>query len=212
MARIRSHRVCFTVNNYSLEDVDNFVKYCEGNEKVLYAVAGLEIGEQGTPHIQGYIHLDMDPQKGGIKFWKSELPFKSAHFSTARGTDIQNQAYCTKDGPFFEHGTPAEDKGNVWERLVRAAKVSMEEAEQVSAELFVRHYHQLESINAAYNKPIPKVNIEELRPWQATAIQKLEAQPDRKVLFVVDEEGGKGKSELTKYLMANKEAWACQGE
>jgi len=212
MSRIRSNRVCFTVNNYEDKDCSAFIEYVEKNSKVRYAVCGEEVGEQGTPHLQGYINLDMDPQKGGIKFWKTELPFgKKAHFESARGSDLQNQTYCTKDGIYYEFGSPSESAEGIYERLVDAAKISMDEAFKISAELTVRYYNQLKQINADYSRQLPKVAITELREWQKEVVESLENQGERDILFVVDLEGGKGKSSLTKYLMVEKEAWACQG-
>lgn len=212
MSRIRSNRVCFTVNNYAEEDTANFIEYVEGNVKVKYAVCGEEIGKQGTLHLQGYIHLDMDPQKGGIKFWKSELPFgKKAHFESARGTDQQNQAYCTKDGIFYEKGTPSETSESIWKRLVEAAEISMDEVKKVSYEHYVRFHSQLESINARAAVQLPETDIVELNTWQAEVVEKLKVQTKRKVLFVIDYEGGKGKTELTKWMKINMNAWSCQG-
>lgn len=212
MARIRSNRVCFTVNNYEAEDTTKFIDYVEKNCKVKYAVCGEEIGNSGTLHLQGYIHLDMDPQKGGIKFWKEELPFgKKAHFETARGTDLDNQRYCTKDGIYYEKGEPALTNEGIFERLVNAAKISMDEAFAINTELTLRYYNQLVQINATYSRPVPEMDVVELRPWQQEVVDKLDAQNSRQILFVIDTEGGKGKSELAKWLMIHKNAWACQG-
>ncbi len=46
---------------------------------------------------------------------------------------------------------------------------------------------------------------------QKTALRMLDAQDDRKVLFIVDVKGGGGKSTLCKYLIKEMGAWACQG-
>ncbi len=212
MARIRSNRVCFTVNNYEEEDTTKFIEYVESNQKVKYAICGEEVGKQGTFHLQGYIHLDMDPQKGGIRFWKDELPFgKKAHFESARGTDLQNKTYCSKDGIYYEFGEASDSHEGIWERLFAAAKVDMDETFKISAELAIRHYHQLSAINAKYSVSKPKNCIKELRPWQKEVLEKLDGQDDRKILFVVDYRGGKGKTSLTKYLLANHEAWSCSG-
>jgi len=59
--------------------------------------------------------------------------------------------------------------------------------------------------------PVPEMDVVELRPWQQEVVDKLDAQNSRQILFVIDTEGGKGKSELAKWLMIHKNAWACQG-
>jgi len=52
-----------------------------------------------------------------------------------------------------------------------------------------------------------------LSEWQTNVVDRLLRQDDRKILFVVDVEGGKGKSFLARHLMSRfgKRAWACQG-
>ena len=46
----------------------------------------------------------------------------------------------------------------------------------------------------------------QLRPWQRHTMMLLEHQTDREILFVVDEEGNKGKTWLAKYIRANQNA------
>lgn len=210
MARLRTNRVCFTLNNYEQEDVDKFVEYST-REDVKYLIVGEEVGENGTPHLQGFIHLDADRKKCGLKFWKEELPGgKRAHFEAARGTDEQNSKYCTKSGPYLEVGKPSVPE-SLWGRVFEAAKQSLEEALAIDPEIAVKHYHQLKSIYDDHNHPQMTSELPELREWQKKAVEMLETQTERQVLFIVDEEGGKGKSALTKHLMTTKKTWACQG-
>ena len=113
MVRVRSNRVTFTVNNYDLSDVELIQEYSK-KQYCKYIVCGEEIGENGTPHLQGFVHIEKDPKSCGIKFWKEEFKFSNqAHFETARGTDEQNEAYCTKEGPFFASGLPCA-AGDIW--------------------------------------------------------------------------------------------------
>lgn len=46
----------------------------------------------------------------------------------------------------------------------------------------------------------------ELREWQSKALMALMMQDDRRVLWIYDEQGGKGKTTLAKYLAVNHEA------
>lgn len=41
----------------------------------------------------------------------------------------------------------------------------------------------------------------DLKEWQTEAMEMLEAQDDRKILFVVDIEGNQGKTYLSKYIV-----------
>ena len=216
MARIRSNRVCFTLNNYEEEDLSKIIEFAEtasdNGSIIKYIVCGEEVGANGTRHLQGFINVDMDPKKCGIKYWKEFFQFsQAAHFENSRGTDLQNKTYCTKEDIYIEGGTPEEKQTSVHERIFNTAKISVEEAVAIDYEFGMRNYNQLKQIYADYNRQVPTCGIEELREWQKEVIDRLDAQGSRKILFVVDREGGKGKSELTKWLLCNRKAWACQG-
>lgn len=212
MVRVRSNRVTFTLNNYEQKDLEDFEKYFENNKKIIYGVVGQEIGENGTPHLQGFIHYDMDTKKGGINFWKKEIPGgERAHFETARGTDQQNEEYCTKEGVFIETGTPS-DATSKWDKVLQTAKVNLEDALEIDAEISVKYFNQLQAIHNKYGGQKMQAKLEKLRDWQETALRKLKNQTERQILFVVDIEGGKGKSALCRHLMTTEDAWACQGE
>jgi len=88
-----SIRWCFTLNNYTLDDMDMFSSivpiYCKKY------IIGREIGEQGTPHLQGYIELKKKARPMSI------FPSKSIHWEKAIGNASQNNDYCSKDGEIF---------------------------------------------------------------------------------------------------------------
>jgi len=74
-----------------------------------YVVIGKEVGESGTPHLQGYIYFEQPKSMKQLK----EL-IVGAHLEISKGTAAQNRVYCTKDGNFEERGViPAsqEEKG-----------------------------------------------------------------------------------------------------
>jgi hypothetical protein len=54
----KSRRLCFTIPNYSEEDLARFHLLAESLEKHCYISYGLETGETGFPHIQGYVELN----------------------------------------------------------------------------------------------------------------------------------------------------------
>lgn len=88
MSKIRGY--CFTVNNYTDEDlldVDRLVGESH------YIIVGKEVGENGTPHLQGYVYFENPRSFGGIK---KLLP--RAHIEAAKGTPEQNKMYCGKGG------------------------------------------------------------------------------------------------------------------
>lgn len=82
---------CFTLNNYTNEEVNTLKEKLMSD---LY-VFGYEVGESGTPHIQGF-----------VKFSKATRPLEKLsslpriHWEKCKGTEKQNITYCTKDGKY----------------------------------------------------------------------------------------------------------------
>lgn len=94
-------RWCFTLNNPT--DEEKAVVSGIDPESVKYLIVGQEVGESGTPHLQGFINLKKKKTLKGIK----GLISNRAHFEPARGTDEDNKKYCGKDGNILvEVGTP----------------------------------------------------------------------------------------------------------
>jgi len=93
-------RWCFTLNNYS-EEV--FSSICSKlHEKALTACIGKEVGECGTPHLQGYFELEWKARP--LSIFKDIS--KSIHFEKAKGDKLQNFKYCSKDNLVFHFGFP----------------------------------------------------------------------------------------------------------
>lgn len=89
-----STRYCFTWNNYKEEDI-NFIKSYKSD----YLIFGEEIGESGTPHLQGYIEF-----AGTKKLETLHKHMPKVHWEPRRGTQEQAITYCKKDGKFHEQG------------------------------------------------------------------------------------------------------------
>lgn len=86
--------VVFTLNNYSDEEVNSLKKL-----NYNYIVFGFEIGESGTPHLQGYIEF-----KNSISLSSLKKMIKRAHLERRQGSPLQASDYCKKDGNFWEDG------------------------------------------------------------------------------------------------------------
>lgn len=84
-----SKKWCFTLNNY---EEDEWLQILEVLKEKGKFIMGKEVGEQGTPHIQGY-----------VEFHKKCRPLeciknKRIHWEKAKGNQEQNLKYCSKDG------------------------------------------------------------------------------------------------------------------
>ena len=70
------------------------------DEKMTYMVVGEEIGENGTPHTQGFVILKSRTRRSALSKW---LP--RAYIALMRGNSAQAAEYCMKDGQYMEFGT-----------------------------------------------------------------------------------------------------------
>lgn len=89
-------RWCFTVNNPPADELHH-VKEVITAETVTFTVVGREVGESGTPHLQGFVNLKTKRRLSTMKKWLSPR----AHFEAAKGTDVQNDDYCSKEGDIY---------------------------------------------------------------------------------------------------------------
>lgn len=210
--RVRSNRVCFTLNNYTEEDRCAIEHHFENSTDIKYGICGLEIGESGTPHLQGYLRVDIPAKQGSLLYWRNRLPGGSrCHFESARGNDRASRDYCSKDGPYIEVGSPNASSTDTWRDIYEAAEAGgAANVKTIDAEAAVKYKFQLDAIYRetcqAFEAVLPDI---ELRDWQRDAMARLEVQDDRKVLVVVDEEGGKGKTTLADYIELRRGGWAC---
>ena len=127
----KSNRVCFTLNNYTEEESEQIINWLDSlQENLLYGVIGQEVGEEGTPHLQGFISLCntyLKSKDGIIRWWKSRPGLGRAHLEASRGTDFENEIYCTKDGPWISWGEPRLPAKDVFEAITEACKMGDEE-------------------------------------------------------------------------------------
>lgn len=94
--RNRSRGWCFTINNYTDDDILEIL-YMHDNAE--YTVFGFEVGKKGTPHIQGYTYF-----RNQISFSTIKELLTRANIRAARGNADQNYDYCSKDNDFYEFG------------------------------------------------------------------------------------------------------------
>lgn len=145
----------FTLNNYTEQEVERIKEL-----DVDYIVFGKEVGEQGTPHLQGYLYVRKRLRLGGCK---KLIP--RAHFEPQKGSFEQAIEYCKKDGSFQELGVAPmsqKKKGETEKkRYERAWELAKEgKIEEIDADIRVRLYGTLKRIRSDYQQ-VPE-SIEEL--------------------------------------------------
>lgn len=111
----RFRRFTFTLNNYTREELDAVHAY-----PAKAMVCGLEVGDCGTPHMQGAVLCEVQVSLSQLKAG----PFKRAHIEKMMGSWQQNYDYCTKqDRNAFVKGTvPEPGKRNDLTNTVKLVK------------------------------------------------------------------------------------------
>jgi len=84
----------FTLNNYSEEEF-MLIKELKSN----YIIIGDETGENGTPHLQGYVNF-----ANPISFNTIKKAIPRGHIEVAKGNPYQNFEYCSKQEIKYEDG------------------------------------------------------------------------------------------------------------
>ena len=87
---------CYTLNNYTAEEYEQLQDLdCK------YHIIAKEIGENQTPHLQGFISFK------SARSFKSVLgEMKRWHLEACKGNAEQNMTYCKKQGDYIEIGDP----------------------------------------------------------------------------------------------------------
>ncbi len=162
-------RWCFTLNNYSETDCSSIVPilttFCDK-----YRIAK-EIGESGTPHLQGFISFKTKARPMSVFDFTTSM-----HWEAAKGNDQAQVDYI---------GSNLKNKSS-------------------KSELWLSH-----------GMPLPPAPIEiDLRwnTWLLDLKEKLLEKPDnRTVNWYWSEDGRFGKTQFTRYMIANHNAQLVAG-
>lgn len=121
MPSIQGKYWCFTLNNYTAEEVHALEDVIDQRDKynVTYIIVGVEKAETGTEHLQGFIAFQ---KKVTNKTVKSTVG-RRAHIERAKGSPPQAAEYCKKDGQFVESGVCPQGKGARSDLLEIAKKI-----------------------------------------------------------------------------------------
>jgi len=208
----------FTLNNYTETQITNF----KGNIGTIadYAIFGKEVGANGTPHLQGYIKLIKRTRFNPIKQWFTDNIQAQPHIEAAKGSPQQNKAYCSKQNDFWEFGEcPRQGKRNDLTQFLEDAKVmDKSELQDTHPSNYIRYHKAAADVKKTYDEEKALDDLKDeykdaaLRQWQTDVLHDLLHQDDREIIWLVDEEGGKGKTWFSKYLIANHHAFYVRGE
>lgn len=154
MSRCRGY--VFTLNNWTEEEVEKLRQ--QAGYK--YLIFGREVGENGTPHLQGYV------------YWKAAKTFSACkkalgsryHIEAQKGSCEQAIDYCKKENNYEEIGHPPltqKEKGDKnkkrYERAWDLAKQG--KIEEIDADIRVRHFGTLKRIRSEYQQVPESVSV-----------------------------------------------------
>ena len=96
---------CYTLNNWKIEEY-NALQTIECK----YQIIGKEIGEKGTPHLQGFIAF-----KSARSFNAVRKLMDRWHIEPCKGNAEANMKYCMKENDFIEIGeSPRQGKEMIY--------------------------------------------------------------------------------------------------
>lgn len=203
-------RVCrwvFTLNNYTDDEVNHLVTALE--PATTYLVFGREVGESGTPHLQGFFQLKNSTRFNAVK----QLVGNRAWIAKAVGTTQQASDYCKKEGDFEEFGDVPTEQGNRtdWDVyrdwVIALGRVpSQREIINHNISLWARYSKSCLEIAEALLEPPVLTDSNPRFGWQTAVCGRIDgsvasgANP-RSVDFVVDPAGNSGKSWITRWAL-----------
>jgi hypothetical protein len=152
----RSRAWCFTVNNWTPEQYDVLLGL-----NTTYIIIGKEVGEGGTPHLQGYAYFTNQV------YYNTLRRKVSCFWQVARGTPAENIAYCSKEGDFYSRGDAPTSRDDARKRGGEATKEKWEGAldnakkgliDDIPADIVIKHYSAIQQIAKDHIKPPPDLD------------------------------------------------------
>jgi len=148
-------RWCFTWNNYIERDKLLLKEFAENT--CIYLIYGEEVGESGTPHLQGYFRA-----KKPLRFVQVKgMLGPQVHLEVAKSDDQKNVEYCSKDGKVTEFGerpefnNNGEREKNRWAEGLDLAKRG--KLEEVDPQLQISFWGNLNKIRVAYQPKVDEI-------------------------------------------------------
>jgi hypothetical protein len=208
MGGFKGYYWCFTYNNPPGDWVPL-------EEHINYYCYQPEVGEQGTPHYQGYVEFK---KQVSLKTAKAYLNSASIHVEARKGTREQAREYCTKDlsknGDFVEWGVLSQENRvdfDVARDYVLGKRTWAEvltDSTGKTHETIAKHHRWFKEVFVNKKQEIPKLTATEfdgVRPWQQQAIDFIKApRVRRKILWIWSGASSVGKTTFQEYLQSEE--------
>jgi len=211
--------ICFTVNNYT--DVSlRAVRGCLGKRGISYICYAEEVGDSGTPHLQGYL------QSTQKQFDRLKKAIGEAHMEASHGTDTECVQYI--QGPYDKDGKHKDANPSFWEAgeretLQRVKRGQRNDLEEVKAAIargetydeicdaffdqsakfgrFIKERVQARDSGLQQSALKEHFETSALRPWQSALLDIVsETACPRKIHWIWENQGNVGKSWMANYL------------
>lgn len=137
----------FTLNNYTDKDLEELASW-----PVRYLKFGKEVGELGTPHLQGYVVMHQVCRLTRLKKMCAR-----AHWEQMKGRLEHNDAYVEKEGDWTEIGDKPitqKRKGELnaerWELALQAIKENR--IEEVPADIVIQYGRSFQAIRSLFRE------------------------------------------------------------
>lgn len=151
---MQSRKWCLTLNNYEEHEFERIKRWAILNTK--YAIVGREVGDEGTPHLQGYLSCHKVLRLAAIKREVSDR----AHFEKAKGNDAQNETYCSKEGNAWTHGVPCAGAGQRTDLLRVASAIdagaTLRQVAEENPSEFIRYHRGITAYRNLVRPPVPR--------------------------------------------------------
>lgn len=201
----------FTWNNYQDESSSNIeALFKDGIAK--YIVYQPEIAPHtGTPHLQGFIAFKKQQRVSSLR---KLLPL--VHWTkVVRGTVEDCIAYCQKENTRAPGAIPVEYGIHVNKSGMRCdlktfeddvkAGISYETLLQKHRTVYARSSKYFEKCFEVFRpKPVEDMSYYENRDWHYVVNDYISNPDKRSMLFIVDEDGGLGKTTYARYLKTTR--------
>jgi len=146
---------CFTLNNYT--EVEHAALLSTPHD---YVVIGKEVGDNGTPHLQGYIIFVNRKRLAGCK---KISPRAHWEIKSKNSTCKEASEYCKKDAQFVEDGSlplePHQAGGQAtkekWAEALASAKVNM--LDDIAPKMLIQNYQTFKRIAQDYQQVPPEL-------------------------------------------------------